>query len=462
MKKSKKRALFIKNIKPRLEAIVIAFITTALIFFSSYLVHDKSVISLIEEIKIGLKSNADAAATTIDGDIHKLFNANTDPKDSLYLVQANALEDIRKGAQDIQYAYTNIMIDDSIYFIINISPQKDNDKDGVMDPPPSLMFPYPDASKELRTALKEEIAVVTEPYSDQYGTFISAYAPFYDRQGEFVGTLGMDLELDNFYKRLKPVEIAFEKTVVIIFFIGLVIGLLIWYIRKHAKSLTEAEKKNIHLLNENELKLTNNYTDQISVLKKIENTLLLLKPNNTNDEALLTNLTTWINEVKRYQISHLTTEELDDVEFDINELLQELEKSLTDNGIAVEITRVNYLIDTGKGQSTAYFIKRICSLIYFLCNINNDNIIQVLVEMPCEGIDDYEVNITLKTEFSTHFETQLSAHINPKVLPEDTSFTTNDYGVLTTINELENHNCTLQSFINAKENGFILKIKLNK
>ena len=36
------------------------------------------------------------------------------------------------------------------------------------------------------------------PYSDSWGSFISAYAPFYNKNGEFVGIAGIDLDAQEF------------------------------------------------------------------------------------------------------------------------------------------------------------------------------------------------------------------------------------------------------------------------
>ena len=77
MKKTKskrKKSTFIKGVRPKTEGVFTTVITVALIFFSTFLIYTKSIDSLEAEIKLGLKSNVSAAATTINGDLHKLFN----------------------------------------------------------------------------------------------------------------------------------------------------------------------------------------------------------------------------------------------------------------------------------------------------------------------------------------------------------------------------------------------------
>ncbi|WP_319567283.1 PDC sensor domain-containing protein [Cohaesibacter marisflavi] len=223
--------------RPKMEAAILSGLVVSLICFLAFLIYSKSVDVLEKEIKIGLLSNVSAAATTIDGDLHKTFDKSTARDDPDYLAAIRPLEKIRQASANIRYIYTNILKGDDVFFILNPSPQNDNDGDGQPDVPPALMERYDDAAPELIEALKSQKKVVSDPYTDKWGTFISAYAPFYDAQGAFVGVLGMDLQLNDFYSRIYPIRLAFEKTAFIVVFIGLIIGLLTWISRKYAAFL---------------------------------------------------------------------------------------------------------------------------------------------------------------------------------------------------------------------------------
>ncbi len=243
-----------------LQAVFISLIFIGLLGFSSYLVYSKSLITLDQEIKIGLVSNVTAAATRIDGDLHRTFNAETDDKDPAYLSQAIPLEKIRQASKNVRYIYTNILLEDKVYFVVNPSPQNDADNDGVPDAPPALMDPYVDYAPELMNALKNGKAYVSaEPYTDEWGTFISAYAPFFDAKGEVAGTLGMDLELSEFYVRLEKIKVVFEKASIIILFLGLVIGLAIWFIRRSNQNTIES----LHQLEQSTTQASRFYTDSL-------------------------------------------------------------------------------------------------------------------------------------------------------------------------------------------------------
>lgn len=245
--------------RPKLEASILFCLVVSLICFLAFLIYSKSVDVLENEIKIGLLSNVSAAATTIDGDLHKTFNETTARDDPNYLAAASPLEKIRQASANIRYIYTNILKGDDVFFVLNPSPQNDNDGDGQPDEAPALMERYDDAAPELIEALKSQEKVVSDPYTDKWGTFISAYAPFYDAKGDFVGVLGMDLQLDDFYKRIHPIRQAFEKTAFIVVFIGLMIGLLTWLSRKYTAFVTH---QNTELRKEQEAR-----NDQLSLIR---------------------------------------------------------------------------------------------------------------------------------------------------------------------------------------------------
>ncbi|AWB66580.1 histidine kinase [Saccharobesus litoralis] len=224
-----------KKTRVLLEAIGVTLVFIALLGSSTFLVYSKSLSTLDQEIKIGLLSNVKSAASRIDGDLHKTFTRDTPRDDPQYLSQAQPLEAVRQASKDVRYIYTNILQGDKVYFVVNPSPQNDGDGDGQPDLAPALMDPYPDYSEELMQALTLGKAFVNElPYTDVWGTFISAYAPFYDSQGQQVGTLGMDLELSGFYQRLEKINIVFEKATITIVFLGLVVGLAVWFMRRSA------------------------------------------------------------------------------------------------------------------------------------------------------------------------------------------------------------------------------------
>ncbi|ACS84170.1 PDC sensor domain-containing protein [Musicola paradisiaca] len=223
-----------------LEALFASLIFVGLLGFSTYMVYHKSINALEQEIKIGLLSNVRSAASTLSGDLHQRITGQTSPDDPVYQQLAAEMERMREASQDVRYIYTTVLDGDTVRFVVNPSPQNDNDGDGLPDPAPALMQVYDNAPPELVTALREhQTGVSVEPYRDQWGTFISAYAPFYDRQGRFSGILAMDLELSSFYQRLEAINRVFSKANVTIAFLGLMVGLMVCWLRRSSQQVRQ-------------------------------------------------------------------------------------------------------------------------------------------------------------------------------------------------------------------------------
>jgi methyl-accepting chemotaxis protein len=67
---------------------------------------------------------------------------------------------------------------------------------GIEDPDSYLLKPWDDAPDEVMEAWTKKVFVITkEPYTDQWGTFISGFYPILNDSGHAVGILGLDLDV---------------------------------------------------------------------------------------------------------------------------------------------------------------------------------------------------------------------------------------------------------------------------
>ncbi len=226
------------NAHPILEGFAIGLLILVSIAASASFLYFQAVNAVKAEIREGVLRSVTSLAATVDGDEHQKFNSKDQKFDPNYLDFVAPLERARQAAKYVPYIYTNILKDDKVYFIANPSPQLDLDNDGFPDDAPDLMDPYDAPSASLLTALKEHKETVDqEPYSDQWGTFISAYAPIYTKRGDFVGTLGMDLDFSGFEKRLMPTKNAFKTAAITGVVMAVLVGITVWYNRRIVKQL---------------------------------------------------------------------------------------------------------------------------------------------------------------------------------------------------------------------------------
>lgn len=254
---------------PVLEGIAIGLMMLLSIGASATYLYFQAVDAVKAEIKEGIQRSTASVAAMINGDEHEKFNDKSQKFDPSYLNYVAPLERARQASKYVPYIYTNILKDDKVYFIVNPSPQLDLNNDGFPDDAPDLMDSYDAPSQSLLTALTEQKEMVdSEPYTDQWGTFISAYTPIYNSRGDFVGTLGMDLDFSGFEKRLVPTKNAFKTAAITGVVMAILVGVTVWFNRRTVKMLNNSRSSIIRkYVSANEfVRYTNRYRADLLVL----------------------------------------------------------------------------------------------------------------------------------------------------------------------------------------------------
>lgn len=181
----------------------------------------------------GLRSDllhiAAAAASQVDGDLHRKMQtpSQVGSPDHQKLIQP--LVRFHKSIPQIYYLYTAILKDDKIHLILDTATEKEalGSKNNLE--PSLIMDEYEASEKEIFTALRTGTAQATsEPIHDEFGSFLSAYAPFYDSQGKFAGILGVDLIVTDFYQRLQGTINAALSSLAGAFVLSGMVGLITW------------------------------------------------------------------------------------------------------------------------------------------------------------------------------------------------------------------------------------------
>lgn len=238
------RAVPLPRIRPGFEGLICALAMIVALGASTWFTYLRAREAVLREIREGLVRLASAAALSIDGDTHRLFTSPAQRTSPEFRAMADRLEAFRTASAHVRYAYTNVMVDGKVFFVVDDSPQFDIDGNGMPDPPPDIMSPYPDASPSLIRALQQQVATVDdEPYTDRWGTFISAYAPFFDSQRRFAGTIGLDLDLADLAERLQPLQHALKRLSIISVLFGIFFGVLVWYFRRQILQISERRRE---------------------------------------------------------------------------------------------------------------------------------------------------------------------------------------------------------------------------
>jgi methyl-accepting chemotaxis protein len=142
-----------------------------------------------EDFRENLLHTVSLAALQINGDEFGLIQTSTDKKQPEFEGIKQTLIRIHDAANGIEYPYTMRLNDKGeIYFVV----------DSADDDPAALGEIYNDPGAALKTNFATLSGPIVEPdfYTDEWGTWLSAYAPIYRSNGQIDGVVGIDILAD--------------------------------------------------------------------------------------------------------------------------------------------------------------------------------------------------------------------------------------------------------------------------
>ncbi len=190
----------------------------------------------IESVRTELLQLAKAAAVQIDGDLHETLVAPEQSGSAPHLRALEPLLKMQRATEDLLYIYTATLHDGQISFVLDtayfVRPPDDT------DPPPQIGFLYEGQDTTLRKALTERTAMADDhPVPERVRTYMSAFAPFYNSRGEFVGVAGVDMWAKNLEVRLATFRQVATAAAAGVLGLSLLIGWLTYRLRRSAALL---------------------------------------------------------------------------------------------------------------------------------------------------------------------------------------------------------------------------------
>ena len=167
-------------------------IVCLLVLFASLFFYNRSV--LRQDLSNKLENVISISALLIDGDAHATLKSEADHNSPEYQKVYQALIEIHDNVQGINYPYTMRVNDNGeVLFIV----------DSTDDDPAKIGDIYPEPGKALKENAASINKVVVEPdmYTDEWGTYLSAYAPIYRSDGKVDGILAIDIPADEVLNR---------------------------------------------------------------------------------------------------------------------------------------------------------------------------------------------------------------------------------------------------------------------
>ena len=212
--------------RPALEGLLIAvliFGATAICTGSLYFQARQAHNAALQEELVRL---ARQAAALIDGDRHALLQSREQMQTPLYHDLLDPLVEFHRIIPEIFYVYTVVERSTGCHLILETTNK--SDVLGFRRPvqAAALMDHYAQPDALLLRALREGTPQATSQlYSDEFGTFVSGFAPIRDRHGRTVAIAGVDLDASTYAARLAPMHRALWRALTIAAGLAVITGL---------------------------------------------------------------------------------------------------------------------------------------------------------------------------------------------------------------------------------------------
>jgi len=188
----------------------------------------------LDAVRTELVQLARVAATLVDGDRHRLLKSEAQAGGPDHLALLAPLVKFHKATSDIIYVYTAILDKDRVYYVLGTDYLYR--VDGDTEKPELIMAPHDTRDPTLRGALeRHEVAVDREPVKEAVRSYMSAYAPFYDSQGRFVGVAGVDMWVRDFDSRVGGIRRAGIGALGAVAMLSVLAGLLVMRLSRIAR-----------------------------------------------------------------------------------------------------------------------------------------------------------------------------------------------------------------------------------
>ena len=207
-------------------------------------------------IKDSLERTARTAAGLVDGDAHAemVRSGKVDPE--VYERLISPLVEFHRQAPEIAYLYTLVEKGGQLYFALDTATAASRLQFDREMKPSGFMESYssfaPDEDAAEVQAVRNGLNFVSKkPFTDEYGTFLSALAPIRDSKGNVVASLGIDMSVADYESRLSDLKKTGFLSAVISGLTGILLGALVWWharqALKHEQAKWQATREKVEL-----------------------------------------------------------------------------------------------------------------------------------------------------------------------------------------------------------------------
>ncbi len=163
--------------------------------------------ALIQDVRADLEQFARIAAPLVDGDLHEQLVSPAQLNSEAHRKVLAPLVRFHRAIPSVAYVYTCVSVSNEVHFVLDTSTSSNELNRARAYVPSLIMDVYKSPDPAMLRALGEGVVISTDrPFSDEFGTFMSGYAPIFNSAGQRVGIVGVDLSLADYLARLKAVQ----------------------------------------------------------------------------------------------------------------------------------------------------------------------------------------------------------------------------------------------------------------
>jgi serine phosphatase RsbU (regulator of sigma subunit) len=198
--------------------------------------------AMIGEIHAGLQRTARIAVQSIDVGGHGDFTSPTQHLSPDYQQAIAPLRAVLAADPEVAFAWTVVEREGVLHFVLDGSTPRPGDTTVAPDWV-QIMEVFENPPADLFTAIREGRSVVSQPYTDEWGSFISAFEPLKNAEGRTVAALGIDLRLTQYEARLAPVQRAALLALGVGWLVAFGVGLAVWVSRRTDRTARELARQ---------------------------------------------------------------------------------------------------------------------------------------------------------------------------------------------------------------------------
>jgi PAS domain S-box-containing protein len=192
--------------------------------------------SAMAAVRQDMERLAAAVTATVDPELLEQLRDPADIDGPTYERAIAMLRRIREATPGVKYMYTCRLVDGAIRFVLDAAEPGDHDGDGREDRA-QVWEVYQDAEPALYEALGDgttpgHVSSSKEPYTDEWGSFVSGYAPFFHADGRQAGAIGVDMAADTFLAAQAERRVAAQLGLVPALALSLVFGAAVIALRR--------------------------------------------------------------------------------------------------------------------------------------------------------------------------------------------------------------------------------------